>query len=105
MNELVVTKSINFNGKDIPIITGGFGDNNRIVTELQISLIHNMELKEVRKSLNRLIEKNRLRESIDFIDLKGGKEFPSYIIDLLISLGYSKSSLTQAKNIFILSER
>lgn len=102
-NELKVTGSKEFMGIQIPVIEGGFGESKRIALETHISQIHNMETREVRKSILRLIEKNRLKENVDYIDLlKGGKEFTT--LDLT-QFGYAKASITQAKNIFILSER
>ena len=67
MDLKVVGKS-EFMGKELPIIEGGFGDSCKIVTDYQISIIHSMELKEVRKSIRRLIDKDRLKVSVDFID-------------------------------------
>ena len=88
-------------GINIPIIEGGFGNDKRVVLEKQIAEIHGMQVKEVRKSINRLIEKSRLKENIDFIDLM---KHPDVNIHFNLSKFYAKASLTQAKNVFILSE-
>lgn len=104
MDLKVVGKS-EFMGKELPIIEGGFGEGLRVMTELQISQVHSMEIREVRKSINRLVENGRLKENIDYIDLKNsGKDFTTFK-DLLLGLGYNSSGLTQSVNIFILSER
>lgn len=94
-----------FMGKQIKIIEGGFGNNQRVMCDKTISEIHNVENREIRKSINRLIEKGRIVSNIDYIDLKseGGKDFTS--LEILLELGYSRSAITQAQNIFILSER
>ena len=42
----------------------------------------------------------RFKEGIDFIDIKG-----AYDTSTLESFGYSKQSISQSSNIFILSER
>lgn len=107
MTELKVLKeTVEFMGFELPVIEGGFGEGQRILTEIQVAKIHNMEIYEVRKSIKRLIEKDRLKSNIDYIDLKGGsKEFTTSIVELLVSLGYTKSGVTQASNIYILSER
>ena len=69
MQELQVKGTQEFMGMDIPVITGGFGDDKKIVTALGIANIHNLQLKEVTKSINRLIEKKRLSENVDYIDV------------------------------------
>ena len=89
-------------GHEIKVIEGGFGAGQKVLFDIQVAEIHNMETKEVRKSINRLIEKNRLKENIDYIDIKQlGKQFAKF--DLLEI--YNKTALTMAKNIFVLSER
>ena len=97
MDLKVVGKS-EFMGKELPIIEGGFGDNCRILTDKQISEIHDMENKNVRARIKDNIL--RFKEGIDFIDIKG-----AYDTSTLESFGYSKQSISQSSNIFILSER
>lgn len=106
MTELkVLSETVDFMGFKLPVIEGGFGDEQRVLTEVQVARIHNMEVYEVRKSIKRLVEKDRLKSNIDYIDLKEGSRLTTTsIIDLLISFGYNKSGLTQATNIFIMSE-
>jgi hypothetical protein len=105
INQLSIKGKQSFMGIEIPIVNGGFGENKRILFDKTISEIHGMETKEVRKSINRIIDKGRIKENIDYIDLKseGGKQFTT--LDMLLDIGYSKSAITQAKNIFVLSER
>lgn len=90
------TKKIN--GKEIKVIEGGFGEGCKILTDKQIAEIHNMENKNVRSRINDNII--RFKDGIDIIDLKGACE-----ISTLLELGYHKASITQAKNIYALSER
>ena len=106
MTELkLLNETVDFMGFKLPVIEGGFGDGQRIVTELQIAKVHNMEVREVRKSIKRLVDNSRLKLNIDYIDLKeSGKVFTT-LESFLISLGYNKSGITQASNIYILSER
>lgn len=101
MNELKISGKVEFMGKEIPIIEGGFGENCRIVTDKQISEIHSMENFEVRKSIKRLIEKDRIKQGVDYIDLKVSKEFTNNFE----SLGYTKMQISKSESIFILSER
>lgn len=56
----------------------------------------------IRESIKNLIEKGRFTENVDYIDIKQGIGG----VDTSIFEGvYSKQALTQAKNIFVLSER
>lgn len=90
------TKEIN--GKEIKIIEGGFGEGCKILTDKQIAEIHNIEPKHIRETINR--NRKRFKSDIDIIDLKGVD-----VVDTLLELGYHKASITQAKNIYALSER
>jgi hypothetical protein len=72
-----------------------------VVTDKQISELHNMETKEVRKSINRLLEKDRIKQDIDYIDLKVGKEI-TYNFE---TLGYTKMQISKSESLFVLSER
>lgn len=101
MNKLVVKGIHNFNGKDVKIIEGGFSKSCRIVTDKQISELHNMENSEIRKSIKRLVEKYRIKEDVDYIDLKVSKEFTNNFE----TLGYTKMQISKSESIFILSER
>ena len=102
MDLKVVGKS-EFMGKELPIIEGGFGDGCKIVTDYQISIIHSMELKEVRKSIRRLIDKDRLKVSVDFIDIKS--QVNTLPMDFESIFGVKEMYLSRTENIFILSER
>ena len=89
-----------FMGKEIPVIVGGFGEENKVVTDKMVAEIHNTEAREVR----RLIKDNlkRFKESIDFIDLKKAVGITH---DNLESFGYSKMQISKSENLFLLSER
>lgn len=98
-NELKVTGNQKFMGIDIPIIEGGFGEENRIATVPMISDIHGIEAKIINQSIKRLIDKKRLNENIDYIDLLSTEEFKVTASDLgLITSNGQKSA-------FVLSER
>ena len=68
-NELRVNGTQKFMGIDIPVVVGGFGENCRVVTAKSVSDIHNTRLSDINASINRLIEKNRIKEGIDYINL------------------------------------
>ncbi len=103
MKELKVNGTQEFMGKEIKVIEGGFGEDCKVIIDKQLSEIHNMETSEIRKSINRLIVKNRLVLDIDYIDLKSiGKHFTD---EMKLSFGYNNNVWSKAGNIFVLSER
>lgn len=91
-----------FMDKEIPVIVGGFGEENRVVTDKMVAEIHSIKEFKVRERINDNIK--RFKEGIDFIDLKQ-RILDTDTLDLLLKLGYSKQAITQAKNIYLLSER
>ncbi len=91
-----------FMGKEIPVVLGGFGENQKVVTDKMIAEIHGMETRNVRARITDNIK--RFKESIDFIDLKEGA-YQTSTLEILLKLGYTKSAITQAEHIYLLSER
>ena len=85
-------------GISIPVIEGGFGEDCRVLTDKMISEIHNMRNADVRRRITDNLK--RFKENIDYINLKG-----VYEMHTLEEMGYAKQSITQAENIFLLSER
>lgn len=102
MNEIIVSGKQDFMGKEIPVISGGFGKDKKCMSDKTIAEIHGLETKHVRERINLNIR--RFKENVDFIDLKQGVGLTD-TLELLIQLGYSKSAITQAEHIYILSER
>lgn len=100
MNELKINGIQKFMGINIPVIEGGFGENCRVVSAKVISNIHKMRLSDVNASINRLIDRKRIKEGIDYINLLS--ETVSLRI-LAKELGMFSSNRT--KDAFILSER
>ena len=101
-NEIKVIGKQDFMGKEISIIEceGGVGENQRIITAKEIANIDNLRLADVNASINRLIEKSRIKEFIDFIDCLS--ETVS-LRDFAKENGLIGSNRTQ--NVYILSER
>ena len=91
-----------FMGKEIPVVLGGFGENQKVVTDKMIAEIHGMETRNVRARITDNIK--RFKEGIDFIDLKEGA-YQTSTLEILLKLGYTKSAITQAEHIYLLSER
>ena len=102
INELTVTGKQNFMGIDIPVVLGGFGADKKCILDKTIAEIHRMNNSDIRRRITENIK--RFKENVDFIDLKQGLHMVQ-TLELLIELGYTKSSITQAEHIYILSER
>lgn len=98
MNDIIINGTQDFMGIKIPVIEGGFGEGKRCLTDKTISNIHGMQPKNVRARITDNLK--RFKENIDIIDLKR-----AYDTSTLIELGYAKQSITQAKHIYLLSER
>lgn len=103
MNELKVNGTQKFMGINIPVIEGGFGENKRIVTAKTVAEIHGVETKEVTKSINRLVEKKRLKENVDYVDVLS--QVNTLPMDLELIFGVKPAYLSRTNNVFVLSER
>jgi len=100
-NELArVNGKQEFMGKEIPIIEGGFGENCRCVLAQTVSEIHDSSLREINQSIKRLIDKNRIREGVHYVDLKSVTNS-----DPLSEFNFDKEFVRKSSNIFLLSER
>lgn len=90
-----------FLGKEIPVIYGGFGSNQKVVLAKTIAEIHGMEVKHVNEDINNY--RNRFKDEIDIIDLKSA--VGSNDREILKGLGFSQNQINASKNIYLLSER
>ena len=99
MNEIKVTGKQEFMGLDIPVVLGGFGEGKKCISDKTIAEIHGMETWNVRARITDNIK--RFKENADYIDLKE-RLCGASTLELLLSLGYAKQSITQAEHIYIL---
>ncbi|PGS84211.1 hypothetical protein COC69_00075 [Bacillus cereus] len=80
-------------------IEGGFGESKKAMLVKEIAEIHEKEVKHINLRINE--NRSRFKDGIDIVDLKvspfGG---PS-----LEQLGFTKQSIANSKNIYLLSER
>ena len=90
-----------FMGKEIPVVLGGFGEKQKVVTDKMVAEIHNVEPKRIRELINNNIK--RFKKDIDFIDLKATDVDTDG--STLSNLGYSVQQIKVCKNIYLLSER
>ena len=89
-----------FLGKEIPVIYGGFGSNQKVVLAKTIAEIHGMETKHVNELINRSV--HRFKEGVDLLDLKVVVQNDH---NLLKDFGFTQMQISKANNIYLLSER
>lgn len=91
---------VNVEGMKFHDIEGGFGEGNKAMLVKEIAEIHGRELKVINQSIN--MNRERFKDGIDIVDLKSVNQIDR---DLLKGLGFSNSSIANANNIYLLSER
>ena len=101
MSNLVVKGNTTVCGIEVPIVYGGFGKDQKVMLAKTIAEIHNIELKVVNQNIKRHIKDGYFKEGVSFIDLK--KSVTSS--DPLLQLGFSKQSIANSKNIYLLSQQ
>ncbi|MBS5307707.1 ORF6N domain-containing protein [Clostridium sp.] len=99
MKELIVKGKQNFMGMDIPVVYGGFGENQKVILARDIAKIHEVELKKINEIINNNLDE--FEEGVDILDFKNSV-FPT---GSLFELGISKQSIANSKNIYLLSEQ
>ncbi|WP_338630868.1 ORF6C domain-containing protein [Clostridium baratii] len=97
MNNLVVKEKQEFMGIKIPVIEGGFGEGQKVVLAETVGCIHNTELKEINRLINRNIDRFSQNDLIDC--LSGSESLRNFAKEN----GLIRSNRT--KNIFLLSQR
>lgn len=97
-------KVIASKGREFTRLVGGFGDNNPVMTVKQIGEL--LEYANGDKTVNLTI--NRNIESFEFgvhiLDAKNSVSEGNPVYNVLKSQGYSKQSISNSKNIYILSK-
>ncbi len=100
MENLAIKDSVKVCGVDVPNISGGFGVNKKAMLVKHIAEIHNKEMKFVNQAINNNREK--FRDNIDIIDLKNSVDGINSLLEYNI---FNRQSVSNAKNIYLLSER
>lgn len=95
VNGLVDVKGMKFHD-----IEGGFGEGKKAMLVKEIAEIHRREFKHINEAINK--NRTRFTNNIDIVDLKSVDLIDR---DLLNTLGFSNSSIANANNIYLLSER
>ncbi|MGJ0841548.1 ORF6N domain-containing protein [Clostridium tertium] len=81
-------------------IEGGFGEGKKAMLVKEIANIHGREFKHINEAINK--NRSRFKNNLDIVDLKSVDLIDR---DLLNELGFSNSSIANANNIYLLSER
>ena len=101
MEELIKNNGLTKVGEmEFHDIEGGFGEGKKSMLVKEVARIHGRELKVINQSIN--MNRKRFKDGVDILDLKSVNEIDR---DFLIELGFSNSSIANAKNIYLLSER
>lgn len=80
MNQLQVLGTQTFMGIEIPIIEGGFGENQKVILAKTVAEIHDQPLRKVNELINNNIDEFEV--GIDIIDLKDGSDLEVLAKDL-----------------------
>lgn len=99
--DLMVNGTMNFMGIEIPVVSGGFGEDKMCVLARDVAEIHGYELFNLNKLINNNIKQFVI--GVDLIDLK--LAITSNNSQLIKELGFNQSQINASKNIYILSER
>ena len=91
---------VNVKGMKFHDIEGGFGEGKKSMLVKEIANIHGREFKHINEAINK--NRTRFTNNIDIVDLKSVDLIDR---DLLNELGFSNSSIANANNIYLLSER
>lgn len=102
--KLFTDGKVKSNEREFTRLIGGFNEEENAISDLQIAelLNHKNGARHVRELINKNI--NKFEKNLHYIDLNERVDKTDTLKETLISLGYSKQSLTQAKNIYILSK-
>lgn len=100
MNKLTVKGIKQIETMKFHDIEGGFGEGKKSMLVKEIAKIHSREFKHINEAINK--NGTRFKENVDIIDLKS---VDSIDRDFLNQLGFSNSSISNANNIYLLSER
>ena len=99
MNELKNNGTQIFLGIEIPIIEGGFGENQKVILAKTISEIHGQPLKKINQLINENIDEFEV--GVDILDLKSGYlQSTEFLLNFM-----NRQSISNSTNIYLLSEQ
>jgi len=89
-------------GRKFTRLMGGFGEGNASMTIKQIGQLTGLEDRTINQTINRNIK--HFEENVHITDVKNSITESDPVYEVLKSQGYSNQSLSNSKNIYILSE-
>lgn len=99
MNKLEIKGTQEFLGINIPVIEGGFGENQKVILAKTIAEIHGVRNNDIQYLINENIKEFEI--GIDLLDLKVTDTI-GYNFE---ELGFTKMQVSKSKNIYLLSEQ
>lgn len=99
MNKLKIKGTQEFLGFNIPVIEGGFGENQKVILAKTIAEIHGVRNNDIQYLINENIKEFEI--GVDLLDLKVTDTI-GYNFE---ELGFTKMQVAKAKNIYLLSEQ
>jgi len=99
-NLITVKGTTQVDNMEFADIEGGFGHGKKAMLVKDIARIHDKDLRHVNEAINK--NRARFKDGVQIIDLKS-VDFVDR--DFLNTIGFSNSSIANANNIYILSER
>lgn len=97
--DLCVKGTMNFMGIEIPVVSGGFGEDKMCILAKTVAEVHGVTVAEVNQNIKR--NEKRFKDGIDIIDLKTD----NFQLCVLKDLGLTQAQIGNAKHIYLLSER
>lgn len=97
-NEVQISGTQTFMGKEIPVILGGFGEGQKVMLASTVAEIHGMKVGNINQRIND--NRKRFKDGIDVIDIKNCDT-----ANVLQEIGFTKMQISKANNIYLLSER
>lgn len=102
-NTITVQGKMDFMDKEIPVVSGGFGQGKMCILAKTVAEIHGITVGEVNQNIKR--NEKRFRDDIDIIDFKKSAITESYSQMLKENLGFTQAQINASKHIYLLSER
>lgn len=99
MNQLQVLGTQTFMGIEIPVIEGGFGENQKVILAKTVAEIHGQPLKKINQLINDNLDEFEI--GVDILDLKSGYLESTEFLNGIMN----KQSIANSSNIYLLSEQ
>lgn len=99
-NKLQIKGTQEFLGVNIPVIHGGFGEDQKVILAKTVAEIHEMRVDKVNDLIRNNIEEFEI--GVDLLDLKNSITICDYLLESGI---FTKMQVAKSKYIYLLSEQ